>query len=79
MDPGRLMPGQNASVAFVSYHAPTSEVDALPVSKVGSIDIMGPLLPTRRALVRGGFIQLRNDADWTGGGTDYGGCLGRIT
>jgi uncharacterized protein YfaS (alpha-2-macroglobulin family) len=73
MDPGRLTPGQNASVAFLSYHAPTPEVARTTMS------VRGLHTPTKRMLVRENAdrVQVLNEPGWAGGGTDYGGAPGR--
>jgi len=47
-------------------------------SSVASLDIKGLYCPTRRAGLRPGIdAPMMLNPKWTGGGTDYGGCVGR--
>ena len=73
MDPGRLTPGQNASVAFLSYHAPMPQVARTPLS------VKALYVRSRRMLEieNADRVLVLNEAGWAGGGTDYGGAPGR--
>ena len=46
--------------------------------KVANTDIKGFYCPSRRATLRPGDSNWMLDSSFTGGGTDYGGCVGRM-
>ncbi len=46
---------------------------------LASMDVKGLYCPTRRNQFRPGTDEVISMTSWTGGGTDYGGCVGRHT
>ncbi len=74
MDPGHLTPGQNASVAFLSYHAPTPESENLEQFR-RELERVKREQMWERAGAQGGLRFVNRDAGV--GGTDYGGVPGR--
>jgi prepilin-type N-terminal cleavage/methylation domain-containing protein/prepilin-type processing-associated H-X9-DG protein len=45
---------------------------------LASMDVKGLYCPTRRSQIRLGIDEAMMMSSWTGGGTDYGGCVGRF-
>jgi prepilin-type N-terminal cleavage/methylation domain-containing protein len=72
-----ILPHLDSLTLFTQWNRDTN---VLGNAAVAQTDIGGLYCPTRRSGIRTGSDDHRNLASdtWRGGGTDYGGCMGRV-
>jgi prepilin-type N-terminal cleavage/methylation domain-containing protein len=68
-----LLPNLNQTPLYQSWNFTANVVGNATVAQT---DVPGFYCPSRRRKLRRGDSKLMLSASWTGGGTDYGGCLG---
>ncbi len=91
LSPGSFTPGSRHGTSWILEVLPFMEqktiadqwdrqTNVLGNAALAQTDIPGLYCPTRRSGIRTGADDHKNlvDASWRGGGTDYGGCQGRL-